>query len=193
LFMEQLRVFVAVELPDNIKGELDSLQEKLKLKRDWGIKTVDAGAMHLTLKFLGNVPSVQVEEIKSALDEAARGITPFSLELKGVGCFPNTRRPRVIWAGLEFKKGTLDDLQKNIDLALEVLGFPPENRPFTAHLTLARVRENCLPGHLRRLGESVAGLDYKPGHVFPIDHFNLMRSILKPQGPEYSVLARIDL
>lgn len=189
----EIRAFIAVELPEETKAELGRLSEKLKLTKNPACKTVGAGVMHLTLRFLGNVPVEKIEDIKSAILEAAKDTKAFRLKLKDVGCFPDVQRPRVIWVGLDGEVDNLLSFQKRLESALGKLGFPEEGRDFTPHLTLARVRDNCSPAERRRLGEAVRGLDYRPGLEFTVNHIALIRSVLKPQGPEYTTLAEINL
>ena len=191
--MEQIRAFIAIELPQEIKAELGKLQGRLNLKGDHCVKTVDSEAMHLTLKFLGNIAVEKIEEIKTAMGESAGNTGPLQLRLGGIGCFPGVQRPRVIWISLEGQLDGLHSLQRNLEAALERLGFPSEKRSFTAHLTLARVRDNCLPAQRQQLGEMVRDLDYRPTITFTASHISLVRSVLKPQGPEYSILVRFNL
>lgn len=190
--MEFIRTFIAIELPEEIKRELDALQEKLNLKGEAGLRCVKPATTHLTLKFLGSTPVEQLEEIKVAMLQAAQGTRTFQLELKDVGCFPNTRQPRVIWVGLSGGE-ELQFLQMQLEESLEKLGFPRENRAFTAHLTLARLRDDCGPSVRRRLGEVVQNTGYQPGVKFTAGYISLIKSVLKPTGPEYTVLYQANL
>jgi len=187
-----IRTFIAIELTPEVQREMEIIQDRLNLKKEPGVKPVKPESTHLTLRFLGPTPPDKVEEIRAAIQLAAENIRPFALELKGVGCFPNNRTPRVVWVGLAGEE-TLMRLQSRIEDSLAELGIRRETRPFSAHLTLARIRDDATPASRRRVGEAVENTVYEPDFKFPVDHVSLIKSILKPSGPEYSVLHRIDL
>lgn len=186
--MESVRAFVAIELPSSVKSALSQLQDNLKRSEHASVKWVNTGSIHLTLKFLGNIATETIPELTKVLSEAARGITPFHLELGEMGVFPNLRAPRVVWVGLRGETATLSVLQENIESALIPLGFPPENRAFSPHLTLGRVREKASPGERRSLGQAVASSKVASTEPFPVDSLSLMRSTLTREGAVYSCL-----
>jgi len=186
--MESVRAFIAIELPGSVKSALSQLQDNLKRSEHASVKWVDTGSIHLTLKFLGNIATETIPELTKVLSEAARGITPFHLELGEMGVFPNLRAPRVVWVGLRGETATLSVLQENIESALIPLGFPPENRAFSPHLTLGRVREKASPGERRSLGQAVASSKVASREPFPVDSLSLMRSTLTREGAVYSRL-----
>ncbi len=190
--MEFIRTFIAIELPEEIKLEMERLQTRLKLKTEAGVTCVKPAASHLTLKFLGNTPVEQVPEIQEIMERVVKGVHPFVLELKGVGCFPDIGRPRVVWVGLAGDED-LPLLQMGLEDALAELGYVKEDREFTAHLTLARLRDDCLPDARRRIGEMVQATDYQPGLKFTAESINLIQSVLKRSGPEYTTLYRACL
>ena len=190
--MEEIRLFVAIELPDDIREGLGRLISKMKYKAP-DAKWVDAGGIHLTLKFLGSVDSARTSEITEAITEAASGISPFSLEVAGLGVFPGLNRVRVVWVGLEGETGKLSLLQNRLDANLDILGFPPENREFTPHLTLARVRENATPPERQALGQLIAAAKIEPVGSFTAESVSLMRSQLNPRGAIYTRLAGVEL
>jgi len=188
-----IRSFIAVELPEDIKRGLKRIQTELGLDRDNFVKCVSPEGIHLTLKFLGGVPPQKIKDIVSFMEAASQGIKPFELQITEVGAFPDFRRPRVVWVGL---KGDIDKLvawQQRLDDGLVPLGFAKENRPFTPHLTLARVRETCSPGDRQRLGEAVANLQVQVDDKFTVNALSLMRSQLLPAGAVYSLQAEIKL
>ena len=186
--MESVRAFIAIELPGSVKSALSQLQDNLQRSEHASVKWVDTGSIHLTLKFLGNIATETIPELTKVLSEAARGITPFHLELGEMGVFPNFRAPRVVWVGLRGETATLSVLQENIESALIPLGFPPENRAFSPHLTLGRVREKASPGERRNLGQAVASSKVASMEPFPVDSLSLMRSTLTREGAVYSRL-----
>jgi 2'-5' RNA ligase len=191
--MESVRAFIAIELPGSVKSALSQLQDNLKRSEHTSVKWVDTGSIHLTLKFLGNIATETIPELTKVLSEAARGITPFHLELGEMGVFPNLRAPRVVWVGLRGETATLSVLQENIESALIPLGFPPENRAFSPHLTLGRVREKASPGERRSLGQAVASSKVASMEPFPVDSLSLIRSTLTREGAVYSRLYSVAL
>jgi 2'-5' RNA ligase len=186
--METLRTFIALELPAEILERLARLQQRL-MQRCSGVRWVKPGAMHLTLKFLGPTREDQVSGVAGVLEQAARGAAPFQLEVAGIGAFPNTRNPKVIWAGIGFDT-RLADFQEQLEAGLARIGFPKEKRSFAPHLTLGRVREGAARKELGSLideyGSEAIGRVAAERVVF-------FRSELMPAGPVYSVLSDINL
>ncbi len=191
--MEKIRSFIAVELPAEIKLALARMQAQLKRGGGERIKWVDPDIMHLTLKFLGNIDTALVAGITGALEEACRGVSPFPVELSGPGVFPNARRVQVVWVGLKGEVEKLGRLQKNIDAVLAPLGFATENRPFTPHLTLARVREGATPEERQALGQLVTAAVLEGGGSCQVEAVHLMRSQLTRNGPIYTRINSVAL
>jgi len=191
--MEPIRAFIAIELPSQIMAALSQLQDKLKTSKSGSVKWVDPEGIHLTLKFLGNVDEAEIPALNRALSEAVKGIAPFYLELGEPGAFPSSQAPRVVWVGVGGEIEPLLTLHNNIDRVLTPLGFPPEKRAFSPHLTLGRVREETLPGERRRLGENVALLKTGAKSSFKVESLSLMRSKLSREGAVYSCLASFAL
>jgi 2'-5' RNA ligase len=190
--MEQLRCFIAVELPEEIKAGLSRLQTKLK-PNQFPVKWVDPYSIHLTLKFLGNVNADMTGEITGAMAEAAQGIPPLQLEIKDLGVFPNLRRVQVVWVGVSGDLDKLLQLQKRLETNLARLGFAPEARAFTPHLTLGRVRERASAEERQKLGELIAGTKFEAGYTLPVESINLMRSQLTREGAIYSRISSVEL
>jgi 2'-5' RNA ligase len=191
--MEQVRCFVAVELPEEIKAALSRIQADLKSESQSPVKWVDPYSIHLTLKFLGNVSREMTPQITEAIKEGAQGVSPFHLEIKGLGVFPNPRRVQVIWVGIGGEVASLLKLQKGIEPALAKLGFAPEGRAFTPHLTLGRVRERASPDERQKLGELIAGTRSETEPAFNVNSVSLMRSQLTREGAIYSQISSIEL
>ena len=191
--MEQIRSFIAIELPDGAKKMLRQLQSQLKTGGQFPVKWVDPESIHLTLKFLGNVSSDTIETITNEIEESARGIAPFQLEVKGLGVFPNPHRTQVIWVGVSGELETLSRLQQRIESRLAPLGFPPEARKFTAHLTLGRVRERATPQERQSLGQLITATGFESGFSFSVDSVQLMRSQLTSAGAIYSRISSARL
>ncbi|MCL0046397.1 RNA 2',3'-cyclic phosphodiesterase [Dehalococcoidales bacterium] len=189
--MEQVRSFIAIELADELKAGLAQLQSQLKRDKLPGVKWVDPYSIHLTLKFLGSVAVDRIGEITKAIEEAARGISPFYLEVKGLGVFPNLRRVQVVWVGVSGDK--LGQLQQRIESNLARLGFAPEWRPFTPHLTLARLRDRASPHERQRFGQLIASTKFEAAYTIKVDSISLMRSQLTREGAIYRRISLVRL
>ena len=183
--MEPIRAFVAIELPEQVKSVLTQLQNDLKRSKIASVKWAGPAGIHLTLKFLGNVDASEMPKLKEALSGAVSGVAPFSLELGNPGAFPNTHAPRVVWVGLEEPRGELSALQRAIEAECVALGLPAEDRPFSPHLTLGRVRREAgaeAASFVRSMREREQTVDL--GEM-TVDSVHLFRSDLRPTGAEY--------
>jgi|YNPNPStandDraft_1061719.scaffolds.fasta_scaffold81528_2 2'-5' RNA ligase len=190
---ELIRCFVAIELPDPVKAELAGIQAKFKAARMDFLRWVEPSGIHLTLKFLGEVPQERVPEMVKAIQESVKDIRPFTLQLDQVGVFPSPRQPRVFWVGVGGDITALRTLQENVDVAFNILDFPREGREFKAHLTLARVRDDATPHQRQMLGEMVTRTRLESVSRFSVGGVNLMRSQLMPKGAVYTCLATVPL
>jgi 2'-5' RNA ligase len=192
--MEQTRSFVAIELTDQLKAELNLVQESLQRKGLTDeVRWVKADGMHLTLKFLGNVPADSMNEISLAVAQASQGIAPFRITLTGLGCFPSTSRPNVLWIGVEGDTEALAELQANVEASLAPLGYPPEKRQYTPHLTLGRVGRRAGSSARRRLGSLIQNQTVGPLGEMEVQEVCLIKSELSPAGARYSRLAAAQL
>jgi len=191
--VEQLRCFIAIGLPDEVKAGLKDLQAQLKSGGQGSIKWVDPASIHLTLKFLGGVDAAKIAPITAAMEEATQGIAPFSLKVEGLGAFPNLRRVQVVWVGMGGEVDKLARLQQRLESSLAGLGFAPEKRRFSPHLTLARVRDRASLDERGGLGELIAGTKFKPVHSFPVAAVSLMKSQLTREGAIYSRISAAEL
>jgi 2'-5' RNA ligase len=184
-----MRLFIAIELPEEIKRGLAEVQQRL---RDGGARAswTRPEGIHLTLKFLGEVEAGKTSTIMQALETAVPGTGLLRLSVEGVSAFPNRKAPRVIWTGVAGDVERLSVLHGAIEDAMEGWGFERENRTFSPHLTLARVkfpkpRENWQQ-LIERIGAAKIG-------SFETDHINLMQSELHREGAVYTALGRIGL
>lgn len=141
------------------------------------------------MKFLGETDPAKVDEISNALEAASKGIPPFGVKVSGLGAFPNMRNPRVLWVGIG-ENDALKRLAANIEEAITPLGFEREDRPFTPHLTLCRVKS---PADGRDLGRTAAEADISIDKSFTASEFHLIKSILNPKGAEYTDIKTIRL
>ena len=191
--MEQVRSFIAIELPNELKVGLSQLEAQLKSGKQPGVKWVNPYSIHLTLKFLGSIAVDKISQITKSMSEAVQGISPFHLEVKELGAFPNLRRVQVVWVGISGEVDKLGQLQQRIESNLARLGFAPESRPFTPHLTLARLRNQASLDERQRLGELIAGTRFEVAYTIKVDTISLMRSQLTREGAIYSRISAVGL
>jgi len=184
-----LRSFLAIELPKSIQKKIEEVQRDLKISRA-DVKWVRPENIHLTLKFLGNVEESRFEPILQSIGSLIQRTSPFPVKVQGMGAFPHSKNPRVIWMGLIDETKGLTTLQKSLEGALEKIGFEPEGRPFQPHLTLGRVRtsrgKDDLIGKMEKHREEEFG-DVEAGEIV------LFKSELKPTGPIYTPLKKLKL
>ena len=184
-----MRTFIAIEIPEEIKKEMAGLQQRLKssaVEASWPRPE----GIHLTLKFLGEVPEAKVSDIQAALKSAAADTGPLRLEVEGVGTFPNPKNARVAWIGLSGDIEKLTTLQTLVEDSMARLGMEREDRPFTPHLTLGRIKYiRSKEGWLNAL-DSIKDIKL-PG--FDVTAVSLMKSELKRTGAVYTEIAKIEL
>lgn len=177
-----MRLFTAVDLSPDVIRALDRLIAALRPAAR--IKWSPAANLHITTKFIGDWPEERFVELTGAL----RGLpprAPIPIEVRGLGFFPNPRAPRVFWAGVQASTG-LPELARETDRTLNRLGVPLESRPFSPHLTLARIKE---PVPLDRLHQAIAALASTGFGAFQVDRFCLYQSALNPSGSVYTKLS----
>ena len=189
---DPIRAFIAVELPPPIREALGEVQRAMR-EAGAEAKWVRPDSIHLTLKFLGNIRAEKLSAIRSAMEAAVRGTEPLKASVAGVGAFPNERRPRVLWVGLDEPTGELEALHRRLEAALRPLGFKPEGRPFRPHLTMARIRS---PARGARGGAIARALDAQRSVILgkiTIGRIVLYQSTLKPTGAVYTPLEEVAL
>ncbi|MHB8085328.1 MAG: RNA 2',3'-cyclic phosphodiesterase [Dehalococcoidia bacterium] len=190
---QEIRAFVSIELPAELRKMMSDFQAGLKRPGQGFVRWVKPESVHLTLKFLGNIKPGQAESIKKELCDIVKDNKAFSIVTAHTGCFPNLKSARVFWLGLEGDLDTLLKLQGQIDEALSRVGFAKENRPFTAHLTLARIKEDCSMVDRMEFAELVKGVSFPRPFTMKVDTVSLMRSKLTPAGAVYTRLAEFTL
>ena len=190
---DTVRVFVAVGISAEAREQLIGAVERIRQEIPQGIQWANPDGMHLTLKFLGNIPSVAVGPLLECLEPVASQAKPFPLQLDGLGMFPNRRKPRVLWAGVSGDLDALSGLQQASEDAINALGYPPEQRPFRPHITLGRPRRSVSDAHLSRIG-SVVSVTIPPSQVgWQVESVDVMQSELHPSGARYTVLGSAPL
>ncbi len=185
---ETLRTFVCVEIPRIIQERIGELQKRLP-KGKAQVSWVKPSNIHLTLKFLGEVPKRQVSSISAALKRAARSAGPFVVEVRGTGCFPSRENPRVLWVGMSATPEVLRQLHAAIEDRLATEGFGREKREFTPHLTIGRLRS---PRGARPLIDALLTTSFE-STAFQAREILLMCSVLNPAGAIYTPLATFPL
>ena len=183
-----IRAFIAVELPGELREEVARFQEELT-SADADVKWVEPANLHLTLKFLGNILDGQLPSLTEALRQACASLSPFTLTLEGIGAFPKTTAPRVLWVGVGEGKGELEKLAGQVEEACSRMGFAAEERPFSAHLTIGRTRST---DGIARLVKKLQLAEFRGETPAGVGRLVLFQSTLGgPQGPAYSPLAEI--
>jgi len=182
-----VRIFVALDLTDEVRRALGDLIARLRPECR-GARWVRPESMHLTLKFIGQTDSQKLDSIRDAL-AAVQSDQPVEMQFRGLGFFPNERRPRVIWCGVEASPN-LAGLAADVDRALKPLGIPAETRAFVPHLTLARFDSNKGLEKIVRAADELKSYDFGSARNM---EFHLCESFLKPSGAEYKRLATFPI
>lgn len=180
----QMRCFIAINLDDSLKENIDQTIAPLR-KGAWDIRWVPAQNLHITLKFLGEIPDSSINGIHQGLSSATAYHKPFLLRFRGFGVFPSERKPRVVWINIE-DAGGLRNLHKDIENVMELSGFEKETRPFSPHLTLGRVGSSRGMIGFFRAVETLENRDFGNIEIMKI---SLMKSELKPAGARYTTMA----
>lgn len=183
-----LRLFFAVELPEEVRAHIGAHVGRLREHAPAGVKVSweQVGKLHLTLKFLGDVPAARLEELQTAAARAAETVAPFRLWLRTAGAFPPRGSPRVLWLGLADEAGRLAELRRRLEDECAGADFARDSRPFHAHVTVARIRAG--DDAARQLKRLHAELSFAPVE-FAVAGFVLVRSELGAGGSRYTVLS----
>ncbi len=186
--MAMIRTFICFELPEHVKNTLDELQSELK-RYGRGVRWVRPQGIHLTLKFLGDVEANLIDRIGDGVKRASNGMSPIDIRLQQAGAFPNFKRPRVFWVGIDEPSGRLPGLYAAIEDAMAGLGFAKEQRPFSPHLTIGRVKSH---DGLNAVIEALKDVKLSP-MKFTAGRVVVMQSQLRPGGAVYTPLKIIEL
>ncbi len=187
-----VRAFAGISLSAEVRERIVAKQDQLA--REWGpplVRWTDADAIHLTLRFLGNVETARLPALQDALREAGRGLAPIGLSARGMGCFPSCQRPSVIWVGLEGGLEALGALQAKVERACAPFAAHTEDRAFHPHLTIGRVKMGGAKS--RQLGERVQSESSSDFGSWEADRFKLIQSQLSPRGSIYTTLSEVVL
>lgn len=189
---DQVRLFVACEVPDDVKRDISEVIESLRARSHNAVRWIKPEGVHVTLKFLGEVPVKKLPAVKLAIQEAVVGHSPFELEFSNIGTFGGREGLRIMWVGVAGDVLRLEALVRAVNAALAVVGFEPERRPFRPHLTLGRVRDE-VPTRQRAEIEVEVGKTEVPVTSWRTTQVSLMRSKFTAQGAAYEVLATFPL
>ena len=186
--MSLLRAFIAVELPPEIHKAIESETAPLRAALDSSlVRWVPTSNIHLTLKFLGGVSPANVELLTQMLSVEVNQYESFTIKFEGLGAFPNPRRPRVIWIGIQVPAG-FEALQHGIEAAAATLGYPAEKRPFSPHLTIGRVKQNAGPAGMQKIRNVLEEMKVGALGTVKANAVHLFKSDLKPTGAVYTRL-----
>ena len=178
-----MRAFVAIKIPDSIKERIAKIEKELEGIQ--GVKWVKPDNIHLTLKFLGEVRESQIGELNLAIKSCIRGIKPFRISFSEIGGFPNLRHPKVIWVGVKEGMDILIELINRLEQEFSKLGFKPETREPSPHLTIGRIKKN-------KIVDAELKLRIFETSSFIADKVYLIKSTLTPDGPIYTDITAIQ-
>jgi 2'-5' RNA ligase len=184
-----VRAFVAAGLPDDVRQAVADTLAPVQ-RRSSGVRWVAPESLHITLQFLGAVPADRVEPVCAALEAAVAPAAPFPMTLRAFGAFPDARRPRVLWLGIEDAPALLD-VQRAVAAALQTLGFTPEARPFHPHVTVGRAERGARAADAAAAAAAAAERTFEA--QVTVHSIELMESRLLRDGARYSVARRFHL
>ena len=186
--MAHVRTFVAVEMPETVRQQFRDVQAELR-RAEAHVKWVEPHNIHVTLKFLGEIPEERLEGLYNGVAQGVHACAPFEINLSRLGAFPNLRRPRVVWIGIDSGKERLIELQERLEESISQHGFPQERRPFSPHLTIGRVKS---PRGADDLVDAIKATSFQSGPI-EVGEVVVMKSTLTPEGPTYTPLRRVGL
>lgn len=184
-----MRAFIAIDLSGSLRQKLAAHSQKLQSRLpSHAIRWARPEAIHLTLKFLGEVETTRLETVEGILTQVANRWTKFSFLVEGFGCFPNVARPRVIWVGVREASGTLERLQTDVESEMARIGFVSEGRRFHPHLTLGRVRDRASKDQREAISRGLSEIEAVAIGEQTVEAVTLFRSDLRPSGAVYTPL-----
>jgi 2'-5' RNA ligase len=190
---EKLRLFIAVPIPEPVRDEIIRVQREMQLlARRGAVRWTRPDQFHLTLRFLGDVPVADLEQLKESVNAVCRSARPLRLRAEGIGFFPNPHSPRVVWVGIDDKEGLLVDLQKRIETAVRPFTAEPGTENFAGHVTLGRLK-NLKPPDARKLAAHAQTVEDRMFGEWTADKIEIIRSELSPAGARHTTLAAFRL
>jgi RNA 2',3'-cyclic 3'-phosphodiesterase len=190
---ERFRLFIAVAMPEGVKGKIQEAQAELRRTLpDANVRWSRREQFHLTLRFLGDVEAARLETLGQAIHGACQGFAPLRLRAEAVGCFPDLRHPRVLWTGVRDESDQLPRLQETVELASRDFTTEEKEERFTGHVTLARIK-GIKRSEAEALAAAAAGMKERFFGEWTAYKIELMRSELSPQGARHTTLAAVTL
>lgn len=186
-----MRAFIAVDIDEVVRKEIDGIMTRLKKGAQFTSANpawVSADNIHITLKFLGEISDDMIPKIEKVLKKTAAETKPFDLEIRKIGVFPDMHRPKVVWIGIDHGKKLLFNLQENLEKKMVLNEFESEDRPFSPHITIARLKS--LKGTAQFMDVVHSHVSCSAGTCL-IKELILFKSVLKPGGPEYTPLIKV--
>ncbi len=188
-----MRTFIAVNFPKDLLVRIDEITHFFKKKTpDRALKWVDINNLHLTVKFIGEINENKIGQVKDVLTQSLSAQNAFNIEVSGLGMYPNQHNPRVVWLGISGEE-PLIKIHKDLNRQLTAVNISPEKRPFSGHLTIARVRRNTDKETAGMVGDILSQFTVDSLGWITIDHINLYKSELTPAGPIYTCLLSVPL
>lgn len=184
------RVFVAIDIPTDLRDRVGSYIAHLRTNTH-GVRIgwERAEKLHITLKFLGSIDDAELQALTVGLSRLATRYSPFTADLAGTGVFPNVERPRVLWIGVKNDGGAMTRLANEVEFVSRDCGFEADNRAFSPHLTIGRIREN---GKSREIAALHSEIGFDP-HSFSVSKLVVYESLLDAKGSCYTALSRHEL
>jgi len=190
-----MRTFIAIELPTKTIQAVEALQEQLIAQViPQTVRWTVMQNVHLTLHFLGNVPDKKINKISQSIYYSIKNSPPFTLNLAGLGCFPNFNKPRIVWVDIRGDVQQLQTIQKELGQQLKRnIDFTPEARRYTPHLTIGRIKKDIPASRISRLGEQLQQIKVPTIAPLPVTNISVMESQLTPNGPVYTQVAQVPI
>jgi RNA 2',3'-cyclic 3'-phosphodiesterase len=188
-----MRTFIAVDFPPNMLKKIGEITSYFKtLAPEKNLKWVEIANLHLTIKFLGEIEENKTAQVKHTLSQALKEQNCFDIEIVGLGMYPNKNNPRVIWLGISGAK-PLSEIYQVLNRELSTLDITPEQRAFSPHLTIARIRRHTDHKQAQQIGQILSEYKVKSLGATTIEQVHLYQSVLTPSGPIYTLLHSVDL
>jgi 2'-5' RNA ligase len=184
-----MRLFISIEIPDAIKNNIEKLIKELGTHLT-PIKWVDKKNLHLTIKFLGEVDGSRIEELKGLTKESIGEMGKLSISIKGIGVFPDSMHPRMIWVGLGNGLAKVREVSQKVEKLLSSKGFREEENEFTPHLAIGRIKSEINIISLKRFMDENKDMDLGS---FDAENLSIVKSTLKPTGPVYEIIGQVKL
>ena len=190
--MKSIRSFIAIELSNDIKNNIGQIVARLTVDNKLAVRWVPLNNIHLTLKFLGDVDYKIIEGLNNNLQKNLNNLEKFEITFKNIGVFPNIDHPKIIWLGVQNSK-SLNTAYKVIDDTASKLGIKSENRPFSPHITIGRVKKDITRIETQQIKKPISSVTINTVGTQPVNDITIFKSTLDPHGAVYSPIFKISL